>query len=543
MPTISYQPPDLLPVRNAAWLEVTCNGYQQAAPVTSVTGVVFLINPDPGQKITITLPDGTSTVLEAVSGTPDDSGTQYEIEGTSGATIANLVATANTNHRLLQFYTIEDDAGQAVFTGRTPGADAPTMVFDSAPWGFVVPTNTGSNGTYAAGYQLGVNLWVERVWGSDEYTRLPDIPSTPGADGRVRVDLSTWLKPYTGYNWPALDADEPVRSLSLQRRYYWELWEAYGDPVQPRAVQRSAVRKAWFAGTRQADEYTKWSQLVQWLDATNVDADFLTPWLTYRGRNGKHEVSAGQQHYLGWYQRVATQTLRLRATVYYTDGTSVGTNTISGSTVQQGEIGQWPTGFDVLELGALEPTKEPYKYTVQLRTTGNVAVSELHTFYLVDADTNELHIEYINSFGVVDCVRTEGAWTVPAEAAHDAVSMERRPFDDKQPTTYEGHGRSLLQGVVHGLEVVAGHVDTQAEHEARLDILYSPEWRLVDHRRGRKLALRLLGSKQVAGQQGTEAEHLHQLVLQFALGDAEMAWSAMELLPEQPEAEPEEPEL
>jgi len=64
----------------------------------------------------------------------------------------------------------------------------------------------------------------------------------------------------------------------------------------------------------------------------------------------------------------------------------------------------------------------------------------------------------------------------------------------------------------------------------------------VDHRRARKLPLRLVGSKQVAGQQGTAAEHLHQLALQFALGDAEMAWSAMELLPEQPELDPEEPE-
>lgn len=542
MPSITFSPSKLLPVRNPAWLELSCESYEQLAPQASVTELTFVTEPDAGQRIEITLPDGGITELVAVDTTPDDSGTQYLIGIISGATITNLVATANTNQRLLQYYTVAVVAGKAVFTSRTPGANSPRMVLESPAWGIALDSNAGSNGTYAPGYHVGVNLWVERVWGSGDYSRLPDMPCQRGADGLTRLDLATWLKPYTGYDWPALAASSPLRSLQLQRRYYWEVWEAYGDPVAPRAVERSSVRKAWFAGIAQADEHTRWSQLVEWLDGTNVNAGFLTPWLTYRGRDGHHEVSHAQQHYLGWYQRVVDPALTLRATVWYADGTSASTNALVSAVVLQGEIGQWPTGFETLLLDELEPTKQPYKYAVQLRTAGGIGVSELHTFWLVDADTNELHIEYLNSFGVVESLRTEGAWVVPAEAKHEAVSRQRRPSNGSYPRTFESSASSLLQGVRYNLEVVAGHCDTQAEHKARLDILYSPEWRLVDHKNGRKLPLHLLGSKQVSAQQGTGLDHLHQLELQFVLGDTEMAWSAMELLPKQPPLDPDQPE-
>ena len=77
---------------------------------------------------------------------------------------------------------------------------------------------------------------------------------------------------------------------------------------------------------------------------------------------------------------------------------------------------------------------------------------------------------------------------------------------------------------------------------AVVDILLSPEQRRVDLERGEREPLVLVAAEQVMERRGSEDEHLYALNLEFLLGDAEMAWSAMELLPEQPELDPEEPE-
>lgn len=545
MPTPTFALLPLMAVRNPAWLELPTPGRQQAAPVASVTALVFLANPTAGQRITFTLPDGSTTSLEAVSGTPDGSATQYQISGTSGGTIANLVATANLNPQLLQWYTITNNSGQAVFTARSAADHAPDVEWDSPVWGFAIPSTPGSNGTYAPGYHMGLTLWVEEVWGSGTYTRLPDVVAEPGADGRVRYDVSTLLKPYVGYDWPAYGASVPLRCTRLQRRLYAEHWEAWGDPLRPRAVTRTGTLKAWYAGTRQQEEHPDWSQLAATLVGTNVNADYLTPWLTYRGRGlgTRHEVDPGQQHYLGWYHRVATQELELRATVWYTDGTSASTTALSDEDVPQGEIALWPCGFDVLELGDLQPSKTPYKYAVQLRTAGDTptAVSELHTFWLAAPDANTLHIEWVNSLGAVESLRTTGQWTLPVEAAHEAITTARTVQNGAYPATHQSAQRSLLVGVQAVLQVETGLVDAR-ERDALLDLLYSPEWRLVDHASGRKLPLQLAGSQQLGGQQGTPTEHLHRLRLEFVAGDAEMAWSAMGTLPPAPDLEPTPPD-
>jgi hypothetical protein len=68
------------------------------------------------------------------------------------------------------------------------------------------------------------------------------------------------------------------------------------------------------------------------------------------------------------------------------------------------------------------------------------------------------------------------------------------------------------------LQVFTGFHALQ-EQEALLDILNSPEIRLVDHAGQRHLPLRLLSSAAVRGQRGTPEEHMHGLELTFLADD------------------------
>jgi len=528
--TIRYALNRIIGARNPSWLEVHCGNSITTPATTAVTDLVFILNPTAGNKLALQLPDGGTVELEAVAGAPDSSGTQYTISGVSGETLQNLVATCNINLQVMEHYAVTFAGGNARFTARRPGANAPVVIFLAAAWGTTVVVTAGAAAVVPTGYQAGLRIWVEEVWGSGTYTLLRDLVYTLDALRNFREDVATLLLPYVGYTWLPYNNDDVHRTTSLQRRFYVDRWEAWGDPLTPRAVVSGVgdKKKAWYAGTRNGQQYLYWIRLVDRIDIATVGASVQTPWLTYRGKNGRHEVSANQQHNLAWYQRVADGALVQRVVVHYKDATT-DTAEFTDSTVLQGEIGHWPTGFDTLALGALQPSKEPYKYTVQL-FRGSIAVSEMHTFHLAERDANELHIEFISSLGAQESMRCVAAWSQDAKAEHREVRKVLAPRDGWAPESYQSAAGSLLEGVQHTLTADTGWIDA-GERDALLDVLHSPAIRLVLHSTGNYLPLRLLGSEQTAGQHGTPNEHLHRLQFQFQLHDADMAHSALPLYP------------
>jgi hypothetical protein len=294
----------------------------------------------------------------------------------------------------------------------------------------------GSDGVYAENYTANHQVWVEKVWNSGVYDPLPAHFGYPDDEELTRWDIRGQLKPYVGYDWPAYAQASAVIQRAWQRRFYVERYESYGDPPVPKLVQRGNICRAIYAGSRNL-EHNVFSELITLMRADNV----LNPFMTYRGRGGKHEVTETQQHYQGWLRRpvkVNTQQLYVRFTVYYTDNTTATAQMhadTNSSGWQQDDVILYPTGYRINGLDLLQPTKVPWKYTVQVFDHTNAAVSEVHTWHLADADSNEQYIEYVSSWGVVESLRTVGGWSVGIEGDLEPVKQMLTVVDGARPSS------------------------------------------------------------------------------------------------------------
>jgi hypothetical protein len=538
------QPEDIAAVRDEVWLELSCTGYRTTAPTTASYTIFITTQPSAGYSFTLALPTG-DLVFTFVAGTPDDTGLQVEIGAAVSNTRTNLYNALRANWFVDQLFLITTASGTHTLTARTAG-EVIVGFTNTTPvtlsWTTVSP---GTSAVYATNYNAMAQVWVEEVYGSNSYTALPAVMLSPDkVDRRVKLDLHTLLKNKTGYDWPAFGTSALTVLDKAIRRYYYTYWEQLGDPPVAEKMARSPLKNAWYAGSRHIERNVMeniWSLIRR--------SDVLNPFLTYRGRAGAHEVSPVQDHYIAWYRRVAKVTdthIKLLATVYYDDATNdtdeiwVDTN---GSGYNQWRVGQFPVGFERMGLDDLQPAKTPTHYTVQVLSAADAALSEIHTFILVDTDVNEIHVEFVNSLGVVESLRCKGSWVHGMTPAHSTVTRLRTPDNGSTPSEQESNAIALLDGAQERLQVSTGYMD-RGELNALMDVLVSPEWRWVDTVRSTRHPLRLVGAEEVMRVQGEATEHLYAMNLEFLVCDPEMAWSdrfSWPAMPEDPE-EAREPE-
>jgi hypothetical protein len=535
--TVRYDTLPMTPVRNRAWLEVACDGYEQEAATVAQVDLQLTGQPSEGYALSITLPDGNVTVLTAVAGMPDDSGEQYSIGPTLADTFSSLLLTLNSNPYMVLLYTMEDVGSETVrITARAAGANPPGITFPAPTFFDVAIVTEGADALLAPAYTANCRIYLERNWHSNVFEALPAVEQYPDENGLARWDLARMLKPYLerdiAEDWPAYGVTTPYVATHIFRRYYVDRWERYGDPPIDRKSLRSGVKYAWYAGTRNRDAH-----LANELGAIFRYDNAPTPFLTYRDRGGSHhEVSADQQHVLAWYRtyaRVAGQVVKLKGTVFYDDGTS--DNAVvqawDDAAHKLGTVSVWPAGFKTLGLHLLQEAKVPYKYQLELLNASDEPVANKHTYWLKPTEVSELHLECINSLGAVESFRAVGRWMEALEPEREDLATLRTVVDGELPSHEESDASQQLIGVTPMLEVTMGHVD-RLEHFARMDILYSPQLRLVDHATQRKLPVRLVpGSVQVRERGAGTAEHLYGMTLQLVAGDAEMAWGDRSLMP------------
>lgn len=525
-------PKQLATCRNDVWLEYACTNYRTGSAHTGGFMITRLASPPVGNVIKIVLPHGDVLTFRAVAGVPSDVGDEYTI-----GSLQNLANAMNNNVAFSALYiaTVMSGWPQIYISGRWSWVPLPASITLNGAYYSQDDAQGSQDYIYALNYSVRTRIWVELDWMSNRWEPLPENDHYPGEDLHARENIAPMLLPFLGYDWPAYGQSAPMRTLSIFRRYRVQAWERYGTQATDHIAVLLPARVAWYAGQRNRDSHLQ----VNWgytLGNTNVPS----PWLTYRGRNGRHEVSAAQQHVLGWFRnlaRPAGSVIRLRATVYYTDGTSAAINTVSDSGMpwERSEVALWPCGFNTLALYALQPSLTPYKYSVQLvyNAAGGAAVaaSEEHTFWLADEETAELHIEYVNSLGIVDSLRCTGAWE------EGLAVMYAEPFSKRSitggnippPATSDKH--HLLASADNTLKVSSGYMD-ESEYRAAMDLFFSPEVRLVDHANKRHLPLLLTNGSHAVSRRGAGTEeHLYALNLQFAVGDPERAWGDRQNMP------------
>ena len=529
--TVVTEPNNLTPARDPAWLKVLCDGLASTPP-TQHSARLFTLppaQPSDEDEITITVPDGRQTTLIAVVGTPDDSGTQFQIGATTVETVENLRNTLAQNHLVSSLYTVTLPFVNAIdLVSRAAGAGQLAIDLGGVSWITLVNVVLGSDGDLKPNYRLGVALFVEEEWLSDVFVRSVEYSLTPDDQQYVSVDLAPLLLPHLNPVWPAIGGTSVVRSLDLQKRYTITRWERYGTPPRERMVMSSGTKTALYAGSRNID-HNRWAGLSTRIRTGGVLGQ--SPWLTYRGRShARHEVCADQPHYLGWWcwvERVPGEALTLRAKVYYTDGTSTESDTTiaaSSTALLTGEMSQWPAGFDTLGLGAWSAGRVAYKYELWIVNASATAVSERHMMWLVEPDPNEVLLDWVNSFGAIETMRCIGASTETLTPSYTTLTRALTPGNSIGPAPSEAAAEQRTAGVAVRMDVFSGFADA-LEHAALCDILSSPAVMLVDRARNTRIPVRLAAGTHELKRRGEDDETLYALALKLDVSDAEMAWS------------------
>lgn len=525
--------PAIVPVRDPAWFEVSCLGYLVDPPQQAVHAMGFVQSPSPGMSFSLVV-NNVDVTFTFVNGPVDDSGTQVALANSMAQLTTNLLTALRANHHIDLLFDVSEQGGYIELRAREPG-HLPMLFVNSLPVTLFFNTVTpGSDGQFAPNYSANIQVWVEHDWMSEVFTPLPPMQNVPDLLYNTRWDLRSFLRTVVSYDWPAFAQGTPTAQRRLQRRFYVTRWEQHGEPPTPQRVHRTPVRRAWYAGSRHI-EHNVFHQVFGLLASTAVK----NPFLTYRGRSGRHEVSIDQQTYLGYYRRttkVPGQQLYMLATVHYTDGTissQVTWTDDDNSDFEQGDVILFPTGFTRLGLHILEPTRTPMHYTMQVHTHIDQALSEPYVFTVVPTDANERHIEYINSLGVVESLRCSAAWSEQMSTNHQEVNRLLTVMRTVRPSEQLSQRMHLLTGNDHTLKVSTGFMD-RGELNAVLDVLFSPEWRLVLPERRTRAPLQLVDAEHIVRQQGGPEENLHALELEFRIGDPEMAWSDRISMPKLP---------
>jgi len=501
--------------------------------------ITFNATASPTQTVALTY-DGRTVTMTA-DPSPDDSGNEFDTAATAALQAQAFYEGCLRNYHLTRDYTISYSPGSTVVTFEAILVGAkfkPTAaVITPGSLATYSEIGVGSDATYQSNYSVGVRVWIEEEWKSDLFVPLPDLLGAPdGESGLVALDLSKMLRPYVGAYFPAYgQSGAATHAETTLRRWFFDYWESWGDTITPRATQRqgstAAPLKAWFGGLYRADR----PDAVAFMDEiTDTLGDHY--WLTWRGRDGnKRRASKSEPVYLGWYMHTDRlydvveslyEVWQLQARLVYrnTDGTNevtTGWVTIysdSGTGLTMGEVGLWPVGYDQLGMATYLPAgKDAVRWEVRIRgdQSGSI-MSEVYTMHVAPEDHQQILLMYCNSLGMPETLRTRGGWVRGSDYSLDRWLRTPRAAGE----LHAAQQVAAPSGRQVKLQVNTGPLQL-GELLPLLDLLVTPELRMLDTTRQRYIPVTLASGKAKEISRGDANERRYALELEILVDDNE----------------------
>lgn len=261
-----------------------------------------------------------------------------------------------------------------------------------------------------AGVQLtkfAARVFIEENYGSNTFTELPYIYLDTD-EYSAELYVGEILKNY----FDTIKTDIfPLSGLAqdtyVLKRYYVEFYEmdefSLGEredvPIPPPSGDVTSPTRYIVYGRL---PYQEWPDHDFFGDlATNLD--YLT--------NVDTEINTWQaaKHYFSWVNHViGTNSIQLRATIYYTDKTSE-TQTVNTYTdSDRFDVLIFPAGFDQLSLGTYTPAKTAYRYDIGLYLADDTQVGKTLSFYIKNKPWWGKQFVFRNNFGALETIIAEG---------------------------------------------------------------------------------------------------------------------------------------
>ncbi len=527
--TLNELPGPLCMVRHPQHIKATTDDVLTDLPTSVNSGIVFQRAAVAGETVTVELAGQSWTFTAATS--PDQSGLQFAIGANATAQATAFAAAFRLHHAMHAAFDVYTNAGEVSAYLRSPAAGL-QAAWTPAPVDLatVLLSAPCLGPVYRENMRLGLRLRVKDR-NTYPFLDLPELSASPttrsGARwatsdpiGEVKWNVAPLLKPYCAPTWPGYSQEKTTVKTTLVTP--WTAWVFEVVDGTPRKLVHAGDRLAWFAGLRTRDRISEESL---------VDFRVLEgSWLTYRGRRDKLEVSPAQPVWLLWFkngQPGDTEQFILKADIAYTDGTTDADVTLytrdAFAHIEAEVMHLWAAGY---QNGGVDdeadPAKTVLKYTLWIESSvsGNPVSDEL-TLWVVEADANERHLDWVSSLGGIESLRTTGGWQLGTTLTLDEAMAELPLL----PAAHDSAVRTVDARNQETLQLSTGWVD-RYELAALVDFLHSPEIRLRDQGRNRWLPVRMTAGSHLVKQQGDpDTEHLYALNLELLVGDDEGLYS------------------
>lgn len=400
--TNTVTPPSVVLAKNPVAFTFSTNQYKLTVGNKAFISLI-IGSPVAGQSFIIKY-NGLIITMTAVSGTPDDSGTQFPIRIGGESTIDynnRLLPFLKQNYYLSRDFTLNFDPAFLTIYFRAKDWGILDLITTTSLTSSTIGTAHETAPSYHENFKFVFDVFLEKNYGSAIYENIGNHELDPDSNSTCVFDIKDIVSQYFELELPDLSINSPLKLTEIIKRFYINYSEKYGVIPVYKRVLSSSIFLALNGGIKK-NEWDVSFDLIAYLISNKK---FLS-W-----RPLTREISATQPEYLTFFcYNSLCLTARLWIHVSYTDGATVDTSVqpVFASAVVN-EVYRIPIGLRQLGIHLLNPTKTVSSYQVYLeREDGFADLTEKIRYNIALDDDTTRYFVYFNSFNALEILRATG---------------------------------------------------------------------------------------------------------------------------------------
>ena len=317
----------------------------------------------------------------------------------AGSTAQGITDSLNKNYQLQKNFNISYLLNKITIQAKVSGVFSNLIFYSSTPSVTLFHNAVGTDKTLQTGYKTICDVYLESERDTNIFENIASSLYNVDNNGRCIVKPGKIISKYfTAVDLPTFNLTTIQKVKKTVKRYYLKLAELYEGKV--REVKTSVTLNA-VDGIVNTDLF---SDSFDYLTYCTTAKSYLMDTAIE-----KIETWTAAQQFLYFVNYISSNInlITLCSKVYNTDGTS--SFAIKGiiNTINLFDTFIVPTGYDQLNLGAIDSTKEIYKYEIWLQDNHNTKIGKQITYYIVPKPQFGKEFWFKNKMGGFESVLCE----------------------------------------------------------------------------------------------------------------------------------------
>ncbi|MFZ4412925.1 MAG: hypothetical protein ACOYOV_07565 [Bacteroidales bacterium] len=347
-------------------------------------------NPISGNEFTFSF--GDKVVKFTCSNVQDNSGTMF----IAGSGVAAIVDVMKQNYLLQKYYNISYLGNSITLMPKLAGSYY-SLSFTANNNRITSYSNQpGTDRLLRSSFKTLCEIYLER----DRVNNLFDLVATSlhNVDDAAECNILPGLllaKYFSDIDLPTYNQTAIKKVSKVAKRFYVKLAEMFEGSV------KSVVTSGMFYAVDGKINSDLFSDIFDFITAAAANKYYLLD-----PSVAKIETWSDAQQFLYFVNSMANIAITHKIKLYYTDGTNTTMTKETFAGVLKGECLIVPAGFSQLNLQAVVPAKECYKYEVWLENAG-VVIGKVISYYLVPKPLYGREFWFKNSMGGMEALLCE----------------------------------------------------------------------------------------------------------------------------------------